>query len=435
MNLYFVSLGCDKNLVDSKKMIDRLSAHHYHIVDDVKKADVAIVNTCCFIQSATEESIETILEMAREKETGFLKAIVMAGCMAERYRDQISQELPEVDALIDTHSIENICDMIDSLAVDQDSRHDESVSSAALLTPGYYGYLKIADGCDKCCTYCVIPSIRGAYKSVPISELVAEARKMAEDGVRELILVAQETTLYGTDLYGRKMLPELLEQLCLIDGIEWIRLLYCYPEEITDDLIQCMASHHKICHYIDMPIQHADDVILKRMGRKTTQSQIRDVTRRLREAMPDIAIRTTLIAGFPGETEAQHQTACSFIREMKYDRVGIFSYSQEDGTPASRMDSQIRNEIKEIRRQALYEAQQEVVFQANMQLQGSQLDVLIEGALADSPGIYAGRTYRDAPQVDGLIFVNSRRTLYSGDIVRTVITGASGYDLTGEELS
>ena len=315
MRLYFISHGCDKNLVDSKRLIRVFSEHGHTVVDDVKSADAAIINTCCFIQSATEESIAAVLEMAAEKEAGNLKAVVVAGCMAERYRDQIHDELPEVDALIDTHSIEDaarILEEIESLdGLDQDNQ--SRVPAAAILTPGYYGYLKIADGCDKHCTYCVIPSIRGSYKSVPIDELIEEAHEMAADGVRELILVAQETTLYGQDLYGSKKLPELLEKLCAIEGIEWIRLLYCYPEEITDELIACMAAHPKVCHYIDMPIQHADDRVLHQMGRRTNQKQIRDIVRKLRTAMPDIAIRTTFISGFPSETEDEHAENCRFI--------------------------------------------------------------------------------------------------------------------------
>ena len=333
MRLYFISLGCDKNLVDSKRLIRVFSEYGHTVVDDVKSADAAIINTCCFIQSATEESISAVLEMAAEKEAGNLKAVVVAGCMAERYREQIKEELPEVDALIDTHSIEDAACILEEIEALNDLKYENQnrVPAAALLTPGYYGYLKIADGCDKHCTYCVIPSIRGPYRSVPIDELIDEAREMAADGVRELILVAQETTRYGLDLYGSKKLPALLDKLCAINGIDWIRLLYCYPEEITDELIECMASHPKICHYIDMPIQHADDRVLHQMGRETNQNQIRDIVKKLRTAMPDIAIRTTLIAGFPSETEAEHTENCRFIREMKFDRVGIFAYSREEG--------------------------------------------------------------------------------------------------------
>ena len=433
MKLYFISLGCDKNLVDSKRLIRVFSEHGHTVVDDVESADAAIVNTCCFIQSATEESISAILEMAGEKEAGNLKAVVIAGCMAERYRDQIYEELPEVDALIDTHSIEDAARILEEIEAlhDLNDEHQNRLPAAALLTPGYYGYLKIADGCDKHCTYCVIPSIRGSYRSEPIDELVKEARTMAADGVRELILVAQETTLYGQDLYGSKKLPELLEKLCDIDGIEWIRLLYCYPEEITDELIACMAEHPKICHYIDMPIQHADDRVLHQMGRRTNQQQIRDTVSKLRTAMPDIAIRTTLIAGFPSETEAEHAENCRFIREMQFDRVGIFAYSREEGTPAADMGGQIPEKIRESRKNELYEIQQKVVFSQNESLIGSEADILIEGALTDDPGVYAGRSYKDAPQVDGLVFVQSKEILQSGDIVPVRITGASGYDLTG----
>ena len=437
MRLYFISLGCDKNLVDSKRLIRVFSEHGHTVVDDVKSADAAIINTCCFIQSATEESIAAVLEMAAEKEAGNLKAVVVAGCMAERYRDQIHDELPEVDALIDTHSIEDaarILEEIESLdSLDQDNQ--SRVPAAAILTPGYFGYLKIADGCDKHCTYCVIPSIRGSYKSVLIDELIEEAHEMAADGVRELILVAQETTLYGQDLYGSKKLPELLEKLCAIEGIEWIRLLYCYPEEITDELIACMAAHPKVCHYIDMPIQHTNDRVLHQMGRRTNQKQIRDIVRKLRIAMPDIAIRTTFISGFPSETEDEHAENCRFIREMQFDRVGIFTYSREEGTAAAVMSDQIPETVKESRRKELYEIQQEVVFSRNETLIGSEENVLIEGALTDDPCVYAGRSYRDAPQVDGLVFVQSEESLQSGDIIPVRITGASGYDLTGIHIA
>ena len=435
MNLYFVSLGCDKNLVDSRKMIGVLSRHGHQIVDDLSDADAAIVNTCCFIQSATEESIAAVLEMAAEKEAGNLKAVVVAGCMAQRYRDEIRKEIPEVDALIDTQSIEEAARILEELEFDETDRKTRSEgASSVLVTPGYYGYLKIADGCDKHCTYCVIPSIRGAYRSVPMEELLTEARQMAQEGVRELILVAQETTLYGLDLYAKRTLPALLEALCAIDGIEWIRLLYCYPEEITDELIACMAAQPKICHYIDMPIQHADDGILRRMGRRTDRDQIRDVTERLRAAMPDIAIRTSLITGFPGESAEQHEQLRQFLEEMRYDRVGIFAYSQEEGTPAALMPDQISEEIKESRREDLYQTQQAIVFDQNRRLIGSSLKCLIEGELSDEPGVYAGRTYRDAPDVDGLIFVKSSRALVSGLMVDVCVTGASGYDLTGEEI-
>ena len=431
MNLYFISLGCDKNLVDSGNMIDILSRHGHRIVDDIDEADAAIVNTCCFIRSAAEESIEAVLEMAAAKEEGRLKALVMAGCMAERYRDQIAVELPEVDALIDTHSIADAAKILEELEIETEEDKQDDSASAVLLGPGYYGYLKIADGCDKHCTYCVIPSIRGPYRSELIDELVDKAERMADDGVRELILIAQETTLYGVDLYGSKRLPELLDRLCEIEGIDWIRLLYCYPEEITDELIACMKDHDKICHYIDMPIQHSNDEILKRMGRRTDQREIRRIVQKLRAAMPDIAIRTTLITGFPGESEEQHEELLSFIGEMDFDRVGIFAYSREEGTPAAGMEGQIDEEVKDRRLGELYARQQALVFDRNESLKGSVFDVIIEGSLTDEPGVYAGRTYRDAPQVDGLVFVKSAAPLESGDMVQVIIDGASGYDLTG----
>ena len=434
MNIYFVSLGCDKNLVDSQTMIDLFERRGHRIVGDLEDADAAIVNTCCFIDSAKEESIEAVFDMVRAKEDGLIRAVVMAGCMAERFREEIRQEIPEVDALIDTHSIMQACEIIEQTlpeeTLDNSHRSDrDHTGSAAITTPGHYAFLKIAEGCDKHCTYCVIPSIRGPYRSIPFDDILEEARKKEEAGAKELILIAQETTLYGVDLYGEKRLVPLLERLCELPGIQWIRLLYCYPEEVDDDLIECMALHPKICHYIDLPIQHANDRILKRMGRRTDQAQIKAVVEKLRKSMPDIAVRTTLITGFPGETEREHRELVDFVREMRFDRLGVFAYSREDGTPAAAFDDQIDEEVKKARLEELYEVQKDIAEQKNASLTGSTIDVMVEGSLADSRQTYAGRTYRDAPDVDGLVFVNSDKDLESGDMISVTITGSNGYDL------
>ena len=434
MNIYFVSLGCDKNLVDSQTMIDLFERRGHRIVGDLEEADAAIVNTCCFIDSAKEESIDAVFDMVRAKEDGLIKAVVMAGCMAERFRDEVRKEIPEVDALIDTHSIKQACEIIEQTLPEETTGHShrsdgDYTGSAAITTPGHYAYLKIAEGCDKHCTYCVIPSIRGPYRSIPFDDILEEARKKEEAGAKELILIAQETTLYGVDLYGEKRLVPLLERLCEFPGIQWIRLLYCYPEEVDDDLIECMARHPKICHYIDLPIQHANDRILKRMGRRTDQAQIKAVVEKLRKSMPDIAVRTTLITGFPGETESEHHELVDFVREMRFDRLGVFTYSREEGTPAAEFDDQIDEEVKKARLEELYEVQKDIVEQKNASLTGSTIDVMVEGSLADSRQTYAGRTYRDAPDVDGLVFVNSDKDLESGDMISVTITGSNGYDL------
>lgn len=433
MNLYLISLGCDKNLVDSQTMIDLFQKHGHCLVNDVCEADAAIVNTCCFIESAKEESIAAVLEMIREKQAGHLSAVVMAGCMAKRYRGEIAAELPEVDALIDTDSIAQACEILETLDIPGRQQESEGAESFALTTPSHYAYIKIAEGCDKHCTYCVIPSIRGPYRSFLQEDILKQACRKVDEGAQELILIAQETTRYGVDTEGKKTLVPLLEQICSRTAIPWIRLLYCYPEEVTDELIGCMAAQPQICHYIDLPIQHAGDRILRAMGRRTDRRQIEEVIAKLRTAMPDIAIRTTLITGFPGETEEDHQLLMDFVREMRFDRLGVFTYSQEEGTPAASMPDQIDEQIKLRRQQELYQAQQEIVFAANRALEGQTLEVLIEGRLSDEPDTYVGRSYRDAPDVDGMVFVKSGRPLESGDFCRALITGASGYDLIAKE--
>ncbi len=434
MNIYLISLGCDKNLVDSQTMIEMFRSKGHLLVNDIRQADIAIVNTCCFIESAKEESIAAVLEMAEEKASGHLRAIVMAGCMARRYREEIAESLPEVDALIDTDSIPQACEILESLKLESTDRNtSDPADSYAFTTPSHYAYLKIAEGCDKRCTYCVIPSIRGPYRSVPECDVLATARRKVEEGARELILIAQETTVYGCDTSGERRIVPLLEGLCDTSGAWWIRLMYCYPEEVTDELIACMAEHPQICRYIDLPVQHANDRVLRAMGRRTDRRQIEEVIGKLRAAMPDIAIRTTLITGFPGESEEEHRELLDFVRRMRFDRLGVFTYSREEGTPAAEMPDQIDESVKQRRQKELYEAQQEIVFDMNSEMTGRSMEVLIEGRLSEEPDTYVGRTYRDAPEVDGLVFVKSDRPLESGDICRVIITGAAGYDLTAQE--
>ena len=438
MNILFISLGCDKNLVDSEVMLGLLDSRGYQIVDDETIADVIVVNTCCFIHDAKEESIQTILEMAEYKKTGRLKALVVTGCLAQRYQQEIIDEIPEVDAVLGTASYDKIAEAIDE-ALDghtemylEDIDRLPQVSSKRLVTTGgHYAYLKIAEGCDKHCTYCVIPKIRGNFRSVPMEQLLKEAKELAEGGVKELILVAQETTVYGQDIYGEKSLHRLLRELCKIDGIQWIRLLYCYPEEIDANLIRVMKEEPKICHYLDLPIQHASDAILKKMGRRTSKAQLVDTIHTLREEIPDITLRTTLITGFPGETEEQHQELVEFVDEMEFDRLGVFTYSPEENTPAAELPDQIPEEVKADRQAELMELQQEIAFDLAEDMIDREVLVMIEGKVADE-NAYVGRTYRDAPNVDGLIFINTDEELMSGDFAKVKVTGAMEYDLIGE---
>ncbi len=438
MNILFISLGCDKNLADSETMLGMLASRGYQIVDEEEKADVIIVNTCCFIHDAMEESIETILQMAEYKKSGSLKALIVTGCMAERYREEITKEIPEVDAVLGTASYGHILDAVDEALKGHSYLMMEPLNTLPIIethrlvtTGGHYAYLKIAEGCDKHCTYCIIPKLRGNFRSVPMDHLIKEAEQLAADGVKELILVAQETTLYGKDLYGEKKLPELLHKLCQISGIRWIRILYCYPEEITEELIQTMKEEPKICHYLDLPIQHASDGILKRMGRRTSKEELVHIISRLREEIPDITLRTTLITGFPGETQEQHEELMDFVDEMEFDRLGVFTYSPEEGTPAASMPDQIEESIKEDRRAELMELQQEIAFEQAENMIGKEVLVMIEGKVADE-NAYVGRTYKDAPNVDGLIFVNTDAELMSGDFAKVKVTGACEYDLIGE---
>ena len=438
MKILFISLGCDKNLVDTEVMLGMLASRGYEMTNDEQEADIIVINTCCFIHDAKEESIQDILEMAEYKKNGSAKALIVTGCMAERYRQEILDEIPEVDEVLGTTAYDRILDAVDAALAGQHEVMTADLDALPLpetkrlvTTGGHFAYLKIAEGCDKHCTYCIIPKIRGNFRSVPMERLLKEAQDLAEQGVKELILVAQETTLYGKDLYGEKSLPKLLRELCKISGIRWIRILYCYPEEITDELIQVMKEEPKICHYLDLPIQHANDTILKRMGRRTSKQELIDIVQKLRKEIPDICLRTTLITGFPGETQEQHEEVMEFIDTLEFDRLGAFTYSPEEDTPAATFEDQIDEEVKEDRQADIMELQQEIAFDKAEDMIGREVLVMIEGKVADE-NAYVGRTYRDAPNVDGLIFINTDVELISGDFAKVKVTGALDYDLIGE---
>lgn len=443
MNILMVSLGCDKNLCDSEAMLGLLAKHNYNITNDEQEADAIIVNTCSFIKDAMEESVNTVLEMTKLKQQN-LKYLIVTGCMAQRFKDEIFDEIPEIDACLGTSSFDKILDVIEELKARDGIEDAEEISvyddidrlatiteSNKVITSGtFMGYLKIAEGCDKFCTYCVIPHIRGHYRSVPMEQLLKEAEYMASQGIEELVLVAQETTCYGKDLYGEKRLHVLVRELAKIDGIKWIRLMYCYPEEIYDELIDCFKEEPKLLHYIDMPMQHSEDAILKRMGRRTDRASIEAVIGKLREAAPDIAIRTSLIAGFPGETQEDHEALMAFLDEQELDRVGVFTYSREDGTPAATFENQIDEETAEQWRNEIMELQQEISLDKNETFVGMIMQVIIEGYSSDDD-VYVGRTYRDAPGVDGLVFVNCDYELMSGQIVDVRINEVGPYDMIG----
>lgn len=440
MEILFISLGCDKNLVDTEKMLGMLVQKGYSITDEETKADAVVVNTCCFIGDAKQESINTLLEMAELRKSGKIKVLVAAGCLAQRYQDEIQEEIPEVDAIVGTTAIDAIVSALDNAIAGQGQRYFEDIDRLTssiykqrriITTGGHYAYLKIAEGCDKHCSYCIIPKVRGNYRSVPMEALLDEARELVEFGVKELILVAQETTLYGVDLYGKKALPELLHKLCEINGLCWIRILYCYPEEITDELIETICTEEKVCHYLDIPIQHASDKILKRMGRHTDKQALMDIISKIRTAVPDICIRTTLITGFPGETQKDHEELLAFVDEMEFDRLGVFSYSPEEDTPAVLFSDQIDEEIKRNRQAELMELQQEIAFEKAENAIGSIMLVMVEGYVPDER-VYVARSYKDAPDVDGLVFIQTDRELMTGDFVRVEIISSYEYDLIGK---
>lgn len=438
MKIMFVSLGCDKNLVDSEMMLGMLREQGYEFTDDELQADIVVVNTCCFINDAKEESINTLLEMAELKEKGQLKALIAAGCLAQRYKEEIQKEIPQVDVILGTMAIDAVAQAIEETLAGSGQNHYKDLGAEPVYgkkrivtTGGHFAYLKIAEGCDKHCTYCIIPKVRGNYRSVPMESLIKEAEELVQGGVRELILVAQETTLYGVDLYGKKSLPALLRKLAKIDGLYWIRVLYCYPEEIDDELIAVIKSEDKVCNYLDIPIQHASDSILKRMGRRTSREQLRKIIGRLRSQIPDICLRTTLIAGFPGETSKDYGQLLEFIDEIEFDRLGVFAYSQEEDTPAAEMDGQVREDVKLQRQKEIMELQQDIAFDLAEEMIGRVLYAMVEGKVADED-VYVARTYKDAPNVDGYLFINTRENLMTGDFVKVRVTGSNEYDLIGE---
>lgn len=438
MKILFISLGCDKNLVDTEMMLGMLTQKGYSITDDENEADVVVINTCCFINDAKEESINTILEMSELRKDGRIKALIVAGCLAQRYREEIQKEIPQVDAIVGTTAIDAIVDALEETLAGQGHNHIEDINrkpvydkKRIVTTGGHYAYLKIAEGCDKHCSYCIIPKVRGNFRSIPMESLIAEAKQLVEFGAKELILVAQETTLYGMDLYGEKSLPKLLRELCKISGLYWIRILYCYPEEITDELIETIRTEEKICNYLDIPIQHGSDNILRRMGRRTNQQELRDIIGKLRKAIPDICLRTTLITGFPGETEEDHEELMQFVDEMEFDRLGVFTYSPEEDTPAANFPNQIDEEVKLDRQADLMELQQEIAFEKAEDMIGRSVLAMVEGKVPDEHA-YVARTYKDAPNVDGFVFIQTSEELMTGDFVRTKITGSYEYDLIGE---
>lgn len=438
LKILFISLGCDKNLVDTEMMLGMLVQRGFSITDDETEAEAVVVNTCCFINDAKQESINALLEMAELRKNGNIKALIAAGCLAQRYQDEIQREIPEVDAIVGTTAIDAVADALDGVLSGDRHNHLEDINrepvygrKRIVTTGGHYAHLKIAEGCDKHCSYCIIPKVRGNYRSIPIDSLVQEAEHLAASGVRELILVAQETTLYGADLYGKKCLPELLHRLCAIQGIYWIRILYCYPEEITDELIETIQREPKVCNYLDIPIQHASDRILKRMGRRTNRQELADMIAKLRERIPDICLRTTLITGFPGETQEDHESLLAFVDEMAFDRLGVFTYSPEEDTSAALFDDQIDEEVKLDRQADIMELQQEIAFEKAQEAVGSTLLVMVEGKVPDEHA-YVARSYRDAPDVDGFVFIQTGRELMTGDFVRVRITGSHEYDLIGE---
>lgn len=438
MKILLISLGCDKNLVDTEMMLGMLVQRGFSITDDETEADAVVVNTCCFINDAKQESINTLLEMAELRKSGDLQVLIAAGCLAQRYQDEIRKEIPEVDAIVGTTAIDAIVEAIDEVLSGEGHNHLADINrkpvydrERIVTTGGHYAYLKIAEGCDKHCTYCIIPKVRGNYRSIPMDSLIREAERLVSSGVKELILVAQETTLYGVDLYGEKRLPELLRRLCAIPGIYWVRILYCYPEEITDELIETMRSEQKVCNYLDIPIQHASDRILKRMGRHTDRQELKDIVTKLRGRIPDICLRTTLITGFPGETQEDHESLLEFVDEMEFDRLGVFTYSPEEDTPAALFDGQIDEEVKRDRQADIMELQQEIAFEKAQETVGSTLLVMVEGKVPDEHA-YVARSYKDAPDVDGFVFIQTGRELMTGDFVRVRITGSHEYDLIGE---
>ncbi len=438
MKLFFVSLGCDKNLVDSEKMLVLLANHAMEITDDAEEAEVIIVNTCSFIHDAKEESIETILEMAEYKKNGKCKVLIATGCLAQRYAKELQEEIPEVDGVVGTTAYDEIVNVVEECLQGDKSCHIKDINylptgltKRMQTSSSYTSHLKIAEGCNKHCTYCIIPSLRGKYRSVPMEDLIEEAKFLASNGTKELILIAQETTVYGVDLYKKKALPELLHKLCEIDGIEWIRIMYCYPEEITEELLQTMKEEPKICHYLDLPIQHCNDEILRRMGRRTNKEDLLKKVKMIRRILPDVTLRTTLISGFPGETGKQHAECVEFVSQVGFDRLGVFPYSPEEGTPAADFENQVEDEVKQQWADEIMETEQNVIFAQNENFVGKVFRVVVDGYLPEED-VYVGRTYRDAPDIDGCVFFSAPYEIMSGTFLYVMVTDANGYDLIGE---
>ncbi len=438
MKVYFLSLGCDKNTSDSEHMMHGLLDGGFTFTDDEREAEVAVVNSCCFIGDAAEESISEIIRLGKLKTEGKLRALIVTGCLAERYQDEFLKELPEVDGILGISSWDRLPEVVEAalsgkrMAVFSDKARLVRSTDRVQSSGGHYAYLKIAEGCSRRCAYCVIPKVRGPYRSVPMEDLLLETSKLAAQGVRELILVAQETTLYGVDLYGQKMLPRLLRELSETEGIEWIRLLYCYPEEITDELVEAIRVLPKVVPYIDMPIQHASDRILRRMGRKTSRKEITERIRKIREAVPEITLRTTMLLGFPGETEEDFKELLDFVKEIRFDRLGAFAYSREEGTEAAEMPDQVPEDVKKARVRKLMRLQKRISRARSEEKTGRVLSAIVEGRLTEEEDTYAARTEADAPDVDGYIFIHSERELLTGEIVRVRVSQAEDYDLLGE---
>lgn len=440
VKIALVSLGCDKNLVDSQVMIGLCEKAGFTVVAEEAEADIIVVNTCCFIQDALEESIQAVLQAADYKKNGTCKGVIVTGCLAQRYEKELLEEIPEADMILGTTAYEKIVEAAEKLL--EGNRHVKYLESIDLPMEeensilrvsshrGHTAYLKISEGCDNHCTYCVIPKLRGKYRSRSLESLVLEAKELANMGARELVLVAQDTAAYGTDRYHQPMLHVLLQQLCQIEALSWIRLLYCYPEHVTQELIDTMQAEPKVCHYIDIPIQHGVDSVLTRMGRNTTGKEIKAKVDALRTAMPDIAIRTTMICGFPGETEEEFQELLDFIAEMRFERLGVFAYSQEEGTPAAKLPGQVSKRVKQNRKDTIMQLQQRISEERNKEWIGQRLEVIVEGSMPEE-GVLCTRSFRDAPEIDGLVFIETQETFLSGDFLTVEITSAKEYDLIG----
>lgn len=431
------SLGCSKNLMDAEIMTGILKEKWYEFVEEFDEADIIIVNTCGFIRDAKQESIDTIVELSQLKEVGKLKYLIVTGCLAQRYADELLEEIPEIDAIVGTGNFMNISEIIDRLESEKNVTEIGNIEFAFdetlpryVSTPEHMAYLKIGEGCSNHCTYCIIPKLRGKYRSRKIEDIVEEAKTLAAEGVKELVVIAQDTTRYGEDLYGEAKLAELLEELAGIEGIKWIRIMYSYPESITEKLIDVIAAHDNICSYFDMPIQHASNRVLKRMNRRTSKEDIRSKVEMIRSKIPDAVIRTTVIVGFPGETEEDLEELIDFMKEIKFDRLGAFAYSREEDTPADRMDGHMDEEIKEERRDRVMMVQQAISEEINQKREDKVFEVLIEEEAED--GVYVGRTQGDAEEIDSVVYVNSDEELEIGSFVNVYITEAMEYDLIGD---